>query len=196
MAENDRKPTRFIGKPAETTGPWLAHAMARWSPGGFKSVTMTIPDDAGPAQVEEFCDRLTTLLKLRSNEMDIEQAETFIRIVAKYEPLDPVALASAVLAHPGLLDMIPELKDATVYSAPAAALMLATALFDAAAAPELEDLCRRVRRSSPLGKGTKQTPGAVRDLIEAFTAPKTPHGQTNHTSLRGLTWDSLPATDA
>ena len=200
----------FDARPGDTweemTGPWLAHALARWSgPGAFRSVTMTIPDDAEQDAVEEFCRRLTMLLKLRAHDMDIEQAKAFIRIIADHEAVDPVALASAVVAHPGLLTRIPELTDPDAYWTPAAKLMLTAALIDGAAAPELKDLCLKIRRSGQLGKVTQQTLTAVRDLLEAFASPKTrqplqppqkPHPPTNHTSITGLTWDPTAAGDA
>jgi len=135
----------FDARPGDTWSevmyPWLSVALARQNRNGFDSIFMTIPDDADPDMVNDFCERLAMLLKSHAYVTDIDQMKVFVQVLLDKGHRDPVALASAVLAHPQLLSLVPDLNDAALYSTYAARLMF---MAESPGHPLLERLCRRL----------------------------------------------------
>jgi hypothetical protein len=179
---------------AQLHGPWLAVALANWQPGGIKSIMIVNHEVDNPSEVVKFVHRLEMLLKIRARDTVIDQMEDFVRFILNHrvdERLDPISLVAAILAHPGLLALIPELNDPDLFSTPATALMLEAMAQDHEAwPPEFERLKRKVAQRNRLGALDQRVLDAVRALLDAHRWPMI-EGSVNgiaHVRADQITW--------
>lgn len=112
---------------SDTVEPWLALALSNRLPGGIKSLVLTDVTGTYRGEIDSALDKLEMLLKVRTHSTTVDQVEDFVRFILENRgnnPPDQYALAAAVLAHPSLLERVPELKNPQLFDAPGVPLML------------------------------------------------------------------------
>ncbi|WP_370971331.1 NACHT domain-containing NTPase [Amycolatopsis sp. cg9] len=139
---------------ADIVEPWLALGLSNQYPGPFTSVFNK--DAVKPPQehLDSIFDRVEMLLKMSSPFADTRHVAWLVRWVMDHRAdgrLDPYALTAAVLAHPGLLDELPELMDPRLYDAPGVPLMLEAeiAARGESEPPKLAELRYAIQRRQP-----------------------------------------------
>jgi len=162
---------------SDTVEPWLALALSNRSSGRVLSLVLRGVTGVDREQIDSVLDKLEMLLKVRAHETEDVQAESFVRFILdnrKDIPPDPYALAAAVLAHPGLLKRIPELKDARLYDTPGVRLMLRAGIVGGGivGGEEFFELWQAIEQLHPSAAGlSPRMRFAVEQLITAHQWP-------------------------